>query len=177
MSSKRKRITYNKIRLSLFLRSYGAYIILNKFKNKPSYRVVRRLGNALNLDIHLLNKFFTSGKYPRGRLLNVNRLTKYLIPKEKIMVYLEIEQEIITLTLEKQDKENTALEDYDKAIMEPAIERVAGNHLKNIEDDKVFDVQLEELQRKYQNWYYATAYKYKLPTSRIIPFILRLIKN
>lgn len=65
--------------------------------------------------------------------------------------------------------------DYDKAIMEPAIERVAGNHLKNIKDDKVFDAQLEELQRKYQNWYYTTAYKYKLPTSRIIPFILRLI--
>ena len=90
---------------------------------------------------------------------------------------MEIEREIINLTLEKQDKENTALEEYNKAIMEPAIERVAGNHLKNIENDKVFDTQLEELQRKYQNWYYATAYKYKLPTSRIIPFILRLVQN
>lgn len=176
MSSKRKRITYNKVRLSLFLRSYGAYTILTLFKNKPNYRIVSRLSDILNLDIRLLNKFFTSGKYPRG-LPNLNSLTKYLVPKEKMLVYLEIEHEIINLTLEKLDKENTSLEDYDKAIMEPAIERVAGNHLKNIKDDKVFDAQLEELQRKYQNWYYATAYKYKLPTSRIIPFILRLIQN
>ncbi|MFH1536023.1 MAG: hypothetical protein ABIC96_03070 [Patescibacteria group bacterium] len=130
----------------------------------------------MNLDIHLLNKFFSFGINPRG-LPNLNSLTKYLVPKEKMLVYLEIEHEIINLTLEKQDKENTAFEDYDKAIMEPAIERVAGNRLKNIEDDKVFDTQLEELKRKYQNWYYATAYKYKLPTSRIIPFILRLIQN
>ena len=176
MSSKRNRITYNKVRLSLFLRSYGAYMILNRFKDKHNYRIINRLGNVLNLDTNLLNKFFTSSKYPRG-LPNLNHLTKYLVPKEKMLVYLEIEREIINLTLEKQDKEKTSLEDYDKAIMEPAIERVAGNHLKNIEDDKVFDTQLEELQRKYQNWYYATAYKYKLPTSRIIPFILRLIQN
>lgn len=172
----KRRITYNKVRLSLFLHSYGAYTILDRFKNKLNYRIVNRLGNVLNLDIHLLNKFFNSGTFPKG-LLNLNRLTKYLVPKEKMLVYLEVEHEIISLTLEKQDKEKTSLEDYDKAIMEPAIERVAGNHLKNIEDDKVFDVQLEELQRKYRNWYYATAYKYKLPTSRIIPFILRLIQN
>lgn len=166
----------NKVRLSLFLHSYGAHTILNRFKGKPNQRVISRLGNILNLDIHLLNKFFTSGKYPRG-LPNLNKLTRYLVPKERVLVYLEIELEIINLTLEKQDKEKTSLEDYDKAIMEPAIERVAGNHLKNIEDDKVFDAQLEELQRKYQHWYYATAYKYKLPTPRLIPFILRLISS
>ncbi|MEK7616660.1 MAG: hypothetical protein AAB414_01250 [Patescibacteria group bacterium] len=175
-SYSKRRITYNKVRLSLFLRSYGAYTIFGRFKTKPSYRVVSRLSNILNLDTLLLNKFFISGTYPKG-LPNLNSLTKYLVPKERMLVYLEVEREIINLTLEKQDKEKTSLEDYDKAIMEPAIERVAGNHLKNIEDDKVFDAQLEELQRKYQNWYYATAYKYKLPTSRIIPFILRLIKN
>src|SRR3989304_7593716 len=174
VSYSKRRITYNKVRLSLFLRSYGAHTILNRFKDKPNYRIVSRLSNILNLDIHLLNKFFSSGKYPKG-LPNLNILTKYLVPREKMLVYLEIEREIISLTLEKQDKEKTSLEDYDKAIMEPAIERVAGNHLKNIDDDKVFDTQLEELQRKYQNWYYATAYRYKLPTSRIIPFILRLI--
>lgn len=173
-SYSKRRITYNKIRLSLFLRSYGAHTILTRFKNKPNYRIVNRLSNILNLDTHLLNKFFITGTYPKG-LPNLNSLTKYLVPKEKMLVYLEIEQEIINLTLEKQDKESTSLEDYDKAIMEPAIERVAGNYLKNIEDDKIFDAQLEELQRKYQNWYYTTAYKYKLPTPRIIPFILRLI--
>ncbi len=176
MSFKRKRITHNKIRLALFLRSYGAHIIFRRFKKKPNYRIVSRLGNVLILDIDLLNKFFSSGTFPRG-LPKLNNLTTYLVPKEKMLIYLEIEREIINLTLEKLDKEKTSLEDYDKAIMEPAIERVAGNHLKNIEDDKVFDVQLEELQRKYQNWYYTTAYKYKLPTSRIIPFILRLIQN
>lgn len=176
MLSKRKRITYNKIRLALFLRTYGAHVVLNQSGNNPNTRTIKRLSNILNLDTHLLNKFFSSSAYPRG-LPNLNRLTKYLVPKEKMLVYLEVEREIINLILEKKDKEKTAFEDYDKAIMKPAIERVAGNHLKNIEDDKVFDAQLEELQRKYQNWYYATAYKYKLPTSRIIPFILRLIQN
>ncbi len=108
-SYSKRRITYNKVRLFLFLRSYGAYTILSKFKNKPNYRVICRLGNVLNLDIHLLNKFFTFDKYPRG-LPNLNSLTKYLVPKEKMLVYLEIEQEIINLTLEKQDKENPTLE-------------------------------------------------------------------
>lgn len=172
VSYSKRRITYNKVRLSLFLRSFGAYTILNRFKDKTYHRVISRLGNVLNLDINLLNKFFSSGIYPRG-LPNLNSLTKYLVPKEKMLVYLEVEREIINLTLEKLDKEKTSLEDYDKAIMEPAIERVAGNHLKNIKDDKVFDIQLEELKRRYQNWYYATAYKYKLPTSRIIPFIAK----
>ncbi|MDO8639159.1 MAG: hypothetical protein Q7R43_06295 [Candidatus Daviesbacteria bacterium] len=176
MSSIKRRITYNTARLALFLRSYSVYVILKQFKDKLDTRTIKRLSNVLNLDTHLLNKFFISSKYPK-ELPNLNRLTKYLVPKEKMLIYLEIEQEIINLTIEKQDMEKTSLEDYEKAIMEPAIERVAGNHLKNVKDDKVFDAQLEELKRKYQNWYYTTAYKYKLPTSRIIPFILRLIQN
>ena len=114
-SYSKRRITYNKVRLSLFLRSYGAHTILDRFKDKPNYRIVSRLSNILNLDTYLLNKFFTSGKYPRG-LPNLNSLTKYLVPKEKMLVYLEIEREIINLTLEKQDKEKTSLKDYDKAI-------------------------------------------------------------
>lgn len=174
MLSKRRRITYNKVRLSLFLRSYGAYTILDRFKKKPNYRIVSRLSNVLNLDIYLLNKFFTSGKYPRG-LPNLNRLTKYLVPKEKMLVYLEVEREIINLTLEKQDKEKTAFEDYDRAIMEPAIERVAGNHLCKIQDDREFEEKLILLKTKFKTYYYSVAYKYKLPTPRITPFIIRII--
>ena len=89
MSSKKRRITYNRVRLSLFLRSYGAHTILNRFKNKPNYRIVSRLSNVLNLDIHLLSKFFSSGIYPKG-LPNLNRLIKYLVPKGKMLVYLEV---------------------------------------------------------------------------------------
>ncbi|HEX7456710.1 MAG TPA: Maf family protein [Candidatus Nanoarchaeia archaeon] len=44
-----------------------------------------------------------------------------------------------------------------------------------IDDDFAFEEQLEELQRKYRRLYYKTAYEYKLPTPRIVPFILRLL--
>lgn len=173
-SYSKRRITYNKVRLSLFLHSYGVHTVLNRFKNKPNYKVISRLGKVLNLDILLLNKFFISGKYPVG-LPKLNSLTKYLVPKERMLVYLEIEREIINLTLEKQDKESIFLEDYDKAIMEPAIERVAGNHLCKIQDDREFEEKLILLKTKFKTFYYSVAYKYKLPTSRIAPFIIRII--
>lgn len=92
-----------------------------------------------------------------------------------MLVYLKIEHEIINLTLEKQNKESTSLEDYDKAIMEPAIERAAGNHLYKIEDDNEFEEKLVILKTKFRTYYYSVAYKYKLPTPRIIPFIIRVI--
>ena len=174
VSYSKRRVTYNKVRLSLFLRSYSAHTILNRFKNKPNYRVVGRLGKVLNLDIHLLNKFFIFGKYPSG-LPKLNSLTKYLVPKERMLVHLEIEREIINLTLEKQDKESISLEDYDKAILEPAIERVAGNHLCKIQDDREFEEKLVPLKTKLKTYYYFVACKYKLPTPRITPFILRII--
>lgn len=56
-----------------------------------------------------------------------------------------------------------------------AIERAAGNLLNNVEDDFVFDQQCKEMKKLCLKWYYKTAYRYKLPTTRIVPFVLRLI--
>ncbi len=93
----------------------------------------------------------------------------------KIKAYLAIENEIITIKIERQNKENMIHEDYERAILAHAMERAAGNSLKNIKDDLVFEKQLEELRKKYQRWYYEIAHEYKLPTLINSYFILRLI--
>ena len=94
---------------------------------------------------------------------------------EKIKAYLNIENEIITLKIARKEKGNITNVDYERALLSPAIERAAGNSLKNIEDDLVFEKQLEELQKKYQRWYYEIAHEYKIPTLVNAPFILSLI--
>lgn len=182
---KRTYNTYNKFRLSLFTRSYAGYSISNflriRYKidgkltgrelkrqfgnNKRIIPEISKLSKVLNFHYKSLWKFIVLAKTPKI-ILRIH-------DREKVKVYLGIESEITALSITKQGKGNLIEEEYKKAILIPAIERVAGNHLKNIEDDKVFDAQLEVLQRKYQNWYYATAYKYKLPTSRITPFITK----
>lgn len=130
---------------------------------------ISRLARALNLNYQLLWQFMVLGR-PR-------RLSAMANSQEKIKVYLDIEKEIIILKITRQDKENIINEDYDRALLSPAIERAAGNSLKNIKDDLVFEKRLEELQKEYQRWYYKIAYKYKLPTPRILAFILRLITH
>lgn len=81
------------------------------------------------------------------------------------------------MAIAKDNKSYFKDSDYEKelALLSLAIERVVGNNLKNIEDDSLFKQQLEDFKRKYAYWYYKTAYKYKLPTIRIVPFLLRLI--
>jgi len=44
-----------------------------------------------------------------------------------------------------------------------------------IENDEEFDELLIMFKTIYLNWYYQMAVKYKLPTLRIIPFLLRLL--
>lgn len=179
-SNSKKRITYNKVRLSLFLHSYGAYIISRLFepKNKSYPKLntqsVRRLSQILNLDVSLLKNYFISGKYPR-KIPKPKNIAKYIIERKRIFVYLEVEREILNLMQEKQDLQGTALEDYDRALVEPAIERTAGNHQCNIKDDLKFEQELTILKVKYRTYYYYVADKYKLPTIRNLPFILRLI--
>lgn len=68
-------------------------------------------------------------------------------------------------------------EDYHNQLLSPAIERVAGNSLTKIDDDKEFETRLTDQINRYTSVYYKVAYKYKLPTIRIVPFLLRLISN
>jgi len=80
------------------------------------------------------------------------------------------------LIQDKKLKESYVTEEYEYALLSPAIERVVGNSLTNIKDDDKFETKLIERKRVYTQWYYAVACKYRLPTLRIIPFLSRLIK-
>ena len=130
---------------------------------------ISRLSRVLILDYQQLWQFIV--------LNRLKRLSPKISGDEKIKVYLSIESEIIALKIARQDKENIIHEDYESAVLSPAIERTAGNNLRNIKNDLVFEKRLEELQKEYQRWYYQVAYKYKLPTPRILAFILRLINH
>src|SRR3989344_4193106 len=182
----KKYNTFYKTRFNLFIRSYIAYSIQNylkikykidsnltksqlhqKFSNKKAIPEVSRLSKVLIMDYQQLWQFILLGK---NRKLN-SKVNSQL----KIKAYLAIEREIIALKIERQDKENIIHEDYERALLSPAIERAAGNRLKNIKDDLVFEKRLEELKKKYQRWYYATAHEHKLPTLVNFPLILRLI--
>jgi len=179
-------VTFNKIRLALFIRSYAGYFVTqyirtrykidgkaarkklrNELFSKRAAPEISRLSKVLNLDYTLLWQSIVLNK--------AWTLNKKIYDIEKIKVFLAVENEIITLKVKRQDKESLIEEDYEHATLSPAIERAAGNSLRAIDDDFAFEEQLEELQRKYRLLYYKTAYEYKLPTPRIVPFILRLL--
>mgnify|MGYP003394710075 CR=1 FL=1 len=167
------RLTLKKIRLALFLRSYAFYRISKELREKYSGKKVipeiSRLSHVLNLPYRPLWKALILKKF--------QSLSRRVSKKEKIKIYLEIESELILLIIARNNKSYFKDSDYEDelALLSVAIERSAGNSLKGIRDDLIFNKQLGVLQRRYAYWYYKTAYKYKLPTLRIVPFILRLI--
>jgi len=167
------RLTFKKIRLALFLRSYAFYRISTELREKYSDKKVipeiSRLSRALNLPHRPLRKAIIPKKF--------QALNRKVHDKENIKIYLAVESELALLARAKDNKSDFKDSDYEEefALLSLAIERAVGNNLKNVEDDLMFKQQSEELKRKYYNWYYKTAYKYKLPTIRIVPFILRLI--
>lgn len=167
------RLTFRKIRLALFLRSYAFYRISKelreKYPNKQVMPEISRLSHVLNLPYKPLRKAIIMEKF--------QSLSKRISDIDKIKIYLAIESELILLAIAKNNKSYFKDPDYEEefALLSVAIERAAGNSLKEIKDDLIFSKQLEVLQRKYIYWYYKTVYKYKLPTLRIVPFVLRLI--
>lgn len=189
MAAKRKkRNTYHRTRFALFTRSYAGCSISNyilkkykidenltksqlheKFPSKKSIPEISRLSKTLNLNYKSLQLFVLVSRIPK---LNVR--IRY---QEKVRVYLAIEKEMILLKIARQDKEDIVHEDYEGVMLASAIERIAGNNLRNIKHDDLFEKRLEELQKLYRNWYYEVANNFKLPTSRIVAFILRLISS
>lgn len=167
------RLTFKKIRFSLFVRSYAFYRIakeiVGKYPGKRGIHEISRLSYSLNLPFEPLWKAIILEKF--------QPLSKMILDKEKIKIYLAIENELISLVIARNNKSYFKDSDYEEefALLSLAIERVAGNSLREIKDDLIFSKQLEFLQRKYAYWYYKTAYRYKLPTLRIVPFVLRLI--
>jgi len=104
------------------------------------------------------------------------RIRSLVQKDERLTVYIRIEKELTRLTKERKEQGEFDLEEYESALLDPAIERVAGASLSDIEDDKKFDTELMSRKLLYQHWYYQTATKYRLPTIRIIPFLLRLLR-
>ena|SRR3989344_788888 len=95
---------------------------------------------------------------------------------EKLSVYLTVEKELSFLIGEKQKKEHKIPDDYERAILAPAIERATGNTLTKVIDDGEFEEKFRALCSLHTYYYYLVACRYKLPTLRILPFIIRLLE-
>lgn len=184
-----KYTTFNKARLALFTRSYACYIITEylkakyKIDNKLTQKELRKkyfskrvipeiskLARTLNFEYKLLWQALLFNKNPS--------LGKKLASFEGIRFYLAVESELVTLATSKRNRSRAFFDpDYENesAMLSIAVERATGNILNDLEDDFVFERQQMELQKVYLRWYYKIAYKYKLPTTRIVPFVLRLI--
>ena len=182
-----RRLTFNKIRLLIFIQSYPFFRISQEIKkkykfdknlkpqalkkqyfNKKVIPEISKLSKVLNLSYKNLWKAIVMDK--------TFSLSNRLAERQKIKVYLSIESELIQLTVAKQDRTDHTNPDYDDfQFLSLAIERAVGNRLINTKSDAIFEQQSEILQKSYLNWYYQVGWKYKLPTMRIVPFVLRLI--
>jgi len=186
---KKEYLTQSKIRIALFTNSYANHRIAQVIKRK--YKIDGKLNPK-----ELRKKYFSKNAIPEisrlsqtlnllykplweGLLLNkASPLNKNVPDKEKMEAYLSIEKELTELFMEIQARTSSFFDpDYqdESAILSIAIERAVGNKLIDIEDDSIFNHQQEILQKLYLRWYYKVAWKYKLPTMRIVPFVLRLI--
>ncbi len=168
--SKIKKNNFNKIRFFLFTHSYPgktiSFFLKQKYRSKKLLKVLKRFSNILDFNYKQLKQFVIFDIKPQ--------CPNKRIPKE-LIVYLEIERELSKLKEEKLDKYSTAKEDYQRQLLYPAFERAAGNSLGKIKDDHEFSEKLGIRINEYGNIYYKVACKYKLPTIRIVPFLLRLI--
>jgi transcriptional regulator with XRE-family HTH domain len=161
---------YKEIRFFLFANSYSgkkiASYLKKKHKSKKSAEMTKRLSRVLGLTHKQVNDFVSFEIKPNP---------PYKRLPASLKIYLEVENELSKLSEEKLDEYSTSMDDYQKRLLYPAIERAVGNLLENIEDDNKFQKLFEEKFKTATHTYYKVAYKYKLPTIRVVPFILRLI--
>ena len=160
----------DKVRFFLFVNSYSGKKILTYLKQKPEGKKlnheIKRVCDVLDFKRKQIRDFVFSDIKPDSPYKRLSYPLK---------IYLETEKELSKLSEEKLDEYSTALEDYQKQLLYPAIERAVGNLIENIGDDNKFDKLLNEKIKSATHIYYKIAYKYKLPTLRIVPFILRLV--
>jgi len=156
-------MSYKRVRAYLFTKTYAYTVFqeyIEKAKRKEKQKLKKRLSKVLLL------KLSTTKASDFHSLLRRNG---------KLSVYIRIEKELIHLMEKRKERRYFDLVEYEYALLEPAIERVVGEDLSDIEDDREFDEQLLKFTTLYHHWYYQTAAKYRLPTLRIIPFLLRLL--
>ena len=173
------RRKFQRLRLAIFANSYCGKHLAKTLEAKyeenrdDALKEITLLANALNLRKQpLLDAII------KGRCLRRTISPKFFIhPKDasEIPIFLAIEQEMVEITDNKFMEDLLEVEDYTGGIFESAIERAAGNKLANVINDTIFNQRILELTRVYRNCYYRVAYRYKLPTIRILPFISRLI--
>ena len=158
-------MSYKRVRAYLFSKSYACTIFqthISAAKLKDKKRLKVRIEKILLFGQTLHNKHFS----------NIGSVVR---KDEKLSIYICIEKELTLLVIERGQRKKFDLEEYEYALLDPAIERVAGASLAKIENDRTFDMELIARKKLYQHWYYQTAAKYRLPTLRIIPFLLRLL--
>lgn len=165
---------FKSVRFALFARSYAGYYFTQQVKvSSDPNSLVRKLAKTLLFDEYILG-FYLSPKFSKS---DVDRIIKNIeSDKEKIKIYLEIERQLTILIQDKGEKESYVPEEYENALLSPAIERVAGDSVSNIQSDSLFEKKLIERKRIYTLWYYSVVRNYRLPTLRIVPFLARLIK-
>lgn len=127
---------------------------------------IQKLSLVLRFKLKQVNDFV---------LFDIKADSPYLRLPKRLKIYLEIENELAKLSEEKLDEYSTALEDYQRQMFYPAIERAIGNFLEGVKDDKMFQELLESQFKSACYIYYKVVCKYKLPTLRTVPFVLRLI--
>ena len=158
-------MSYKRIRAYLFTKTY-AYTVFQEYireaKRKGKQKLKKRIAKMLLL------KPYTA--------MSIADSNSILRRDGKLSVYVRVERELIKLIKERKKRGYFDLVEYEHALLEPSIERIVGEDLCDIENDKEFDEQLTTFKTIYINWYYQTAVKYRLPTLRIIPFLLRLLR-
>jgi len=158
-------MSYKRIRAYLFTKTYAYTIFqeyIHKAGKKEKHNLKRRIAKILLLKPN-----------PAVAIADFNSILHH---DGKLSIYVRIEHELIQLMNERKNRGHFDLIEYEYALLDPAIERVVGSDLCDIENDKEFDEQLTTFKTIYINWYYQTAAKYRLPTLRIIPFLLRLFR-
>ncbi len=162
---------YKEVKFFLFTNSYSckkiALYLKGKFWGKKLNKAIKRLSVVLDLGYKQIADFIIFGTKPK---------CPYRKLPGSFKIYLEIESELSKLSEEKLDEYSTALEDYQRRLLYPAIERAVGNLLENVEDDNKFQ-RLSEEKFKYAIYtYYKVVRRYGLPTMRNISFLLSIIR-
>ena len=160
-------------RFLIFTQSYAGYRLANYIrKNQYKQKLAVKLGNMLCFEEKDMHYFLFRKSSAKKLSSQIALLSKH---NEKITIYLQIEHELIALSKQKDEGDDLVTEDIEKVLLSLAIERVAGNNLSHIETDSWFDKRLIKLIREYRRLYYEVVYMFKLPTMRIIPFLLRIM--
>jgi hypothetical protein len=166
--------SFREIRFSLFIQSFAGFKIKQYIVNS----------NNQHLLINCLSKILVFDPCNlRCYILHKNCQRKFFEIKindsdiiKKADVYLLVEKQLCQLYKEKTKSLNSDFAgDYETGLLDLALERVSGNVISDIKNDRKFDEQLTLWKTTYKSWYYQIACKYRLPTIRIIPFLLRLI--